>query len=510
MTNYLILKSYKYTLGRFSIVPIRKQDIQKIRQWRNEQIEVLRQEKFLTKKDQEKYYENIIKPSFKSESPSLILFSILDGRICIGYGGLVHINWKAKNAEISFLLDTKKNKPDTRFRKYFQNFLKLMCRVAFQELNLNKLTTETYKFRKTVIDTLENNGFENEGILKNHAKLDELYCDSILHAIFKETYLKNKNSKEQNVLITSISNKVPLILCLKKSIAKMQTNTKIFGGNINDNCVGKFFVDQFWIMPPITRLKTDELVKYCKMNKINYIIPSRDGDLYYFSKNKNYLEKNNIHVMISPYQTVNLCLDKIQFFEKGRKHGLPVIQTSNDISKIQSRRYVVKERFGAGSNRIGLNLTKKEALNYARILKNPIFQPFIRGNEYSVDVYVGKDGKPRGIITRKRTLIINGESKISEIIKNKKLENVCLQLISNFNFYGHIIIQAFIDSTNKIHLIECNCRFGGASSLSVEAGLDSLFWFFLESQGEKLDRLKFNKSYPKMKQIRYSKDMIIT
>ena len=81
-------------------------------------------------------------------------------------------------------------------------------------------------------------------------------------------------------------------------------------------------------------------------------------------------------------------------------------------------------------------------------------------------------------------------------------------MTKNFSFYGHIIIQVLVDSKNKIHLIECNSRFGGASSLSIECGLDSCNWFIKESLGQKLS--KQLKKIPKKTLIRYSKDMFIS
>ena len=46
---------------------------------------------------------------FETDQPYQILFSFLKNNEFIGYGGLVHINWEEKKAEISFLLNTKIN-----------------------------------------------------------------------------------------------------------------------------------------------------------------------------------------------------------------------------------------------------------------------------------------------------------------------------------------------------------------------------------------------------------------
>ena len=70
----------------------------------------LRQDKPLTEEDQEAYFLNVVAKLFEQERPNQLLFSFLDGDKCIGYGGLVHINWIDKNAEISFIMNTSLEK----------------------------------------------------------------------------------------------------------------------------------------------------------------------------------------------------------------------------------------------------------------------------------------------------------------------------------------------------------------------------------------------------------------
>ena len=505
MSEYSNFKLKKKKSPHMDLVPIRKKDIEKIRIWRNQQREVLRQNNFLTKKEQENYFDKTIKPSFKEKTPKMILFSIIQKEKCIGYGGLVHIDWKAKRGEISFLSETKRS--NTILKKDFENFLEMILEVGFQDLKLNKITTETFAFREDIIKILENRGFEKEGILKDQVLKKGKYYNSFLHHILSKKFMKKVINEEKNILVTSVSNKTTLLEQLKRSVISFKFNIKIFGGDTNNNCIGKFFVDGFWKMPSIENLKITEIITYCKKNKINFIIPTRDGDLVYFAKNKSILLKNNIFTMISPLKTVECCIDKISFFEKGKEAGIPIIQTSKNIQEINAKRYVVKERFGSGSKQIGLNLSKKYAINYAMFLENPIFQPFIQGNEFSIDAYITKNKKIQGIVIRKRNLVVNGESKITQTVKNKKLENICRKIIEKFNFYGHIMFQVIIDSKNKIQLVECNCRFGGASSLSIECGLDSFNWFIKEGINQKIENKVIK--IPKKTLIRYSKDMMI-
>ena len=312
-----------------------------------------------------------------------------------------------------------------------------------------------------------------------------------------------------NVLITSISKKVPLIKSVRRSFVKLGNTGKIYGADASADCVGYFFVDSFWVMPKLSSLAVEDVIRFCSENSISSIIPTRDGELAFFATHKNTFEQHGIFVMVSDLECVVTCLDKFIFYQKCLELGLPAISTSLDLEKLSSDLYVVKERFGAGAKQIGIKLSLQDAKVHSLNLVAPIFQPFIEGEEYSIDVFVGKNGKAKGAVVRKRDLVINGESQITTVFKHDLLEQSACKWAEALNIYGHAVFQVIIDKNNQIHIIECNSRFGGASSLSVEMGLDSFYWFFLESLGVSLDDYEFIPSKQAKKQVRYAEDLIL-
>lgn len=181
--NYLCLKGKIYKDGEYVLVTIRQEDMLLIKKWRNEQIEVLRQKSLLTDEDQISYYDKVILPSIISATPDIVLFSYLFMDHCIGYGGLTNIDWTAKRAEVSFLLQTEITKDHRQHQKYFDRFLKILLKVAFNDLKLHRLFTETYDIRPYHISVLENNGFKFEGRMKEHIYLEKAgrYIDSLIH-----------------------------------------------------------------------------------------------------------------------------------------------------------------------------------------------------------------------------------------------------------------------------------------------------------------------------------------
>ena len=177
---YKVLKEQIYSTGDFSIVPIRNEDRYLIMQWRNEQIYHLRQNKPLTKKDQDNYFKNVVSKLFDQDEPDQLLFSFLKDEKCIGYGGLVHINWIDKNAEVSFVMDTALERH--LFKFLWQIFLNFIEIIAFEELKFHKLFTFSFNLRPHFYEAIENIGYKKEAILNDHCLFQGNFIDVIIHS----------------------------------------------------------------------------------------------------------------------------------------------------------------------------------------------------------------------------------------------------------------------------------------------------------------------------------------
>lgn len=162
-------------------------------QWRNEQIYHLRQSKPLDKNSQDKYFENVVTKLFQDEKPDQILFSYLENGYCIGYGGLVHINWIDKHAEISFVLKTSL---EIKFVDHWCYFLSLIEQVAFKELRFHKIFTYAFDLRPLLYKALEKSRYTKEAVLKNHTYFNNKFIDVVIHSKLSENnfFLREANT----------------------------------------------------------------------------------------------------------------------------------------------------------------------------------------------------------------------------------------------------------------------------------------------------------------------------
>jgi RimJ/RimL family protein N-acetyltransferase len=189
LLSYPALRSNQYAQDDYRLLPIRYEDREPIRQWRNAQLQVLRQAAPLTVEQQDAYFQRVVLPLFEQQRPGQLLFSLLHRGELVAYGGLVHISWPDERAEISYLADPARTADPAIYRQDFLTFLRLLYRVAFDDLRLNRLVTETYDLRPAHVAIMEESGLKPEGRLRQQVKLAPgTFADSLMHGLLAEDY----------------------------------------------------------------------------------------------------------------------------------------------------------------------------------------------------------------------------------------------------------------------------------------------------------------------------------
>lgn len=318
-----------------------------------------------------------------------------------------------------------------------------------------------------------------------------------------------RTAYQKGVLVTSLSKKVPLVTQIREAAKKVKAFEEIHGYDSNPECIGKYFVDRFWAGKPLNELSKKELLAYCKEHEIGAIIPTRDGELTYFAKERGYFVDHGINVLISSSECVEMCEDKFLFYEKLCYWGLPCIPTYLKFGEVESERQVVKERYGNRTHFSAAAHSSEEAHYLSAKILEPIFQPFISGQEYSIDLFRTLDKKVFGPIVRQRNVIVQGESQISTTCIHSEIEQLCVHLANKLDIYGPCVMQGIEQADGEFLFLECNPRIGGASSLSIAAGLDSFTYFFKECLGMNLEKEPFYREASPLRLIRYPKDLFV-
>ncbi|MBK6836160.1 MAG: GNAT family N-acetyltransferase [Bacteroidetes bacterium] len=209
MRNYKCLNKNTFTEGNYTLVPLRDEDKYEILEWRNSQIDILRQQAPLTKESQENYFKTVIAPLFEQEKPNQILWSFLLDNKLIGYGGLVHIDWENKTGEISFLTETSRNKSSEVFISDWYNYLSILKPIAQNELGFNSIFTYAYDIRPNLYVALEKAGFKETNRVKNSIEIAGKMKDTVIHTcFFDELKMRFANENDADLYFKWANDKV--------------------------------------------------------------------------------------------------------------------------------------------------------------------------------------------------------------------------------------------------------------------------------------------------------------
>jgi carbamoyl-phosphate synthase large subunit len=312
-----------------------------------------------------------------------------------------------------------------------------------------------------------------------------------------------------NILVTSAAKKVPLVRAVQCAARKLHPESKVIAGDADENALTRYVADGFWHMPRTIDDEVDALLVGCKARGISIIIPTRDGELLFWAQRRAWFLDTGINVIVSPASSVEACFDKLAFAQFGVANGLNFIPAGLRPDEVGAGPYAVKERYGAGARKMGLNLDSETALQHGASMESPIYQPFVSGVEISVDALLDQTCQVKGLVLRTRDIVVGGESQVTTTFRDDTIEKEVTKILNVLKLRGPVVMQAFIDAERRIHIIECNTRIGGASTASIAAGLDIFYWSLLETYGADLHEYPFNRVCGEVRQIRVADDIHI-
>ena len=283
--------------------------------------------------------------------------------------------------------------------------------------------------------------------------------------------------KELNILINSFTyRKLPLLATVKISKDKIDKKIKIFLGNDKSFPYSSFFKKNFINLPFCKDKNRYQILKILKKLKIKFVIPTSDAELIFWSKYKFFFKLNGIIVFVSQLSSIKTCLDKLSFHKYCKAKNIPDIKilSPKDYKK-RDIKLVVKERFSHEKKKLIVNKDYNYVKKHLHKYKSPIIQKFIPGYEISIDAFLDENSRVVGLFMRKREHVVDGESQLTSIFRNQKMESSFTKYFESLKLVGVAMLQAKIYK-NKFYIIECNPRVGGASTLSIRNGLDVFFW----------------------------------
>ena len=297
-----------------------------------------------------------------------------------------------------------------------------------------------------------------------------------------------------NILLTSVGRRSYLVQYFKDAL---KGKGKIFVSNSSSLTPAFQIADGSTITPLIY---DDEyipfLLEYCKKNHINAIISLFDIDLPILAKNKQLFKENNIEVIVSDSQVIDICNDKWKtyLFLKENDFNAPMTFLDIDatLKEIEAHRLnfplFVKPRWGMGSISVFKAENKEELIVFYEKVKREVHQTYLKyessidkehcvivqqaffGQEYGLDVINDLKGVYQNTIVKKKIAMRAGETDCAETVANDILKALGEKISEKMHHLASLDTDVFL--VNGIpYILEMNARFGGGYPFSHMAGV---------------------------------------
>jgi carbamoyl-phosphate synthase large subunit len=255
-----------------------------------------------------------------------------------------------------------------------------------------------------------------------------------------------------------------------KSLKMSNFAGKIVATDSTSLSAGFFMADVNEILPEAdAQYYVKRLFEIVEKHHVQVLMPSSGYDIYPYSDNREALAKIGATAVVSDRDTLEICRDKLLTYKKmSGKYNLPF--TTADPDKVKSFPVIAKPRFGKGSRNV-IKVNNEADLRYiASNFGNTIFQEFLPGVEYTIDVLSDMNKKPIIAVPRIRLQTKAGISTKGRIIRDADLETTCMNMAREIGIRGPSCIQMKESSEEQLNLIEINSRLGGGTIFSTLAG----------------------------------------
>ena len=162
---------------------LEKEDLQKIKDIRNQYLMYLRQSVELNQLDQERWYESTNDRYFSifDEKEPYNGYGVSQENL-VGAVGITNIDLVSRKAELSLITE---NYADPI---YAQSGLEYIMKYSFEDLNLHKLYITIYEYDYKKIELFENNRFFKEATLREDVLYDRKYWGHHYYSLLSREY----------------------------------------------------------------------------------------------------------------------------------------------------------------------------------------------------------------------------------------------------------------------------------------------------------------------------------
>jgi carbamoyl-phosphate synthase large subunit len=278
------------------------------------------------------------------------------------------------------------------------------------------------------------------------------------------------------ILFTSAGRRVELINCFRAAAARLELRAEIHACDLAPDLSAACLVaDASFAAPRCTDVGyIPLLLRYCEQQQIDLLVPTIDTELPVLSRSRHLFLKAGTEVHVSSPDTIATARDKARTIEVLGAAGVPVPRTERlEHAGRALGQWVwptlVKPVAGSASRGIAVAHSPADIrVDYGEAM---LVQELLNGPEYTINLYIGENGRMLSAIPHHRLAVRAGEVEKGRTVRSQQFidlaENVARALPGA---RGVLCFQLIDDRKRGPCVFEVNARFGGGYPLADRAG----------------------------------------
>jgi carbamoyl-phosphate synthase large subunit len=278
------------------------------------------------------------------------------------------------------------------------------------------------------------------------------------------------------ILFTSAGRRVELARCFRQAATSLGWTCEVHACDLNPALSAACHdADYAFSVPRCDDADyIDILLEYCRTHAIRLLVPTIDPELMPLALARERFMASGTWVHVSGPATIAIARDKQKTIEVLGQAGVPVPRTAApaDVRKAPegwSWPMFIKPSGGSASRGLGLIQSPSDILDdYPEAM---IVQELLKGDEFTVNLYVDANGRLVTAIPHKRLSVRAGEVEKGATVFRRDIREIAEKLVAALpDPTGVMCFQLIDDVESGPRVFEINARFGGGYPLADRAG----------------------------------------
>ncbi len=285
-----------------------------------------------------------------------------------------------------------------------------------------------------------------------------------------------------NVLVTGAAGNLAHFIYKALMCSGLEVN--VVGCNYSHDGVGLYQFDTGYVVPPAKDpAYLPRIIEICRRERIHIVFLGNMAEMRVLAQNRERVEEETgAFVVTSPYETLRRMEDKWETVRYLGRIGFDYPRSVLPEEDKSLERfldevafpYVVKDRFGAGSQGVAIAGDRRQLGYLVETIPNPVIQEYLYPDdeEYTVGVFLGLDGKAAASIVMKRQLGL-GMTMKAEVLPESDLGAYCERMLEDSGCIGPCNVQLRRTERGPV-AFEINPRFSSTTSARTHFGYNDV------------------------------------